>query len=344
MFKYPENFILLALGAVWLILMWRVAAADLLRKRKAFASLKMHGRISNHKHTKRPVIKWLMVMSAFILLAVGLMRPTGGLTEEEVYGSGLDLVVALDVSKSMKALDIEGNSRLGVAKALLARLLGGLRNDRVGLVVFAGETMVQSPLSLDKNAFLTFLERVDPSLLSKQGTNLAGAIETSIDRFDMNASQSKVIVLVSDGEDKNTEQVQKAVDEAKRKGIPIYTLGIGSLKGSYIPEGQNVWGDIFYKQHNGKYVVTKLDDKVLKKIAADTNAEYFRASDISSAKSVARSLDGLKRVAISAGKRQVTMELYFWPVLLAFLLLLVEWIISERIPYEREKDHWLKRI
>lgn len=344
MFKAPDNFILLAIVVVWLILLWKRSASDLKRKRELFVSSKMFSRIVNHKPTKRPVYKWLMICVAMILIALGLMRPLGGTEEIDVMGRGLDLVVALDVSKSMRATDIGGNSRLDVAKALLVRLMNGLRNDRVGLVAFAGETMVQCPLSNDKNAFLTFLERVDPSLLTKQGTNLSGAIETAIDRFDMTASQSKVIVLVSDGEDKNLDKIKKDIDEAKKKNIKIFTVGIGSKEGGYIPERQNIWGDIVYKRFHNKLVKTKLNDKVLKQIAKGTGARYFRASDITSARSVAKSLNGLKRVAITSGKREITSELYFIPVLLAFLLLLFEWMVSERIPYEREKDHWLKRI
>jgi len=344
MFKSPENLIILITVSIWLWLAWRVSAKSLRRKREAFASSSMLGRIANHKPTKRPVFKWALISVAIILVTIGLMRPLGGTSEEAVIGTGLDLVVALDVSKSMQAMDIDGNSRLDVAKALLERLLNGLRNDRIGLIAFAGETMVQCPLSHDKNAFLTFLERVDSSLLTKQGTDLAGAIETSIDRFDTTASQSKVIVLVSDGEDKDEKKLQAALDEAKDKNITIFTIGIGSKSGGYIPESRNMWGQIAYKRHNGKLVKTKLNATVLKKIAKDTKGKYFRTSDISSARKVAKSLDGLKRVAIVSGKRLVTRELYSIPVLLAYLLLLFEWMISERIPYEREKDHWLKRI
>ncbi len=344
MFKHPENLIIFLMVFAWVALTWRVASASLKAKREKFASLEMMKRVANHKPTRRPVFKWAMLVMAILLIAVGLMRPTGGITEEDVVGKGLDLVVALDVSKSMMAMDIDGNSRLEVAKALLARLMGGLTNDRIGLVVFAGETMVQSPLSRDRNAFLTFLERVDPALLSKQGTNLSGAIETSIDRFDFTASQSRAIVLLSDGEDKDEEKLNAALDEAKSKNIPVFTVGIGSLKGANIPEARNVWGDIIYKRHKGQLVKTKLEDGVLRNIAKKTGGKFFRATDISSARQVAEGLSGLKRVAIISGKRQVTRELYFIPGLLAFFLLLLEWMISERIPYEREKDHWLKRI
>ncbi|GAB4276412.1 MAG: VWA domain-containing protein [Candidatus Rifleibacteriota bacterium] len=344
MFKYPENIIIVCAAIIWSAILWRHASSELRKKRTTFASSLMLERIAGHKPTHRPVYKWIMIFTSLVLLGIGLMRPLGGITEEEIYGKGFDLVIALDISKSMNATDIDGNSRLDVAKAIIARLLNGLKDDRIGLVVFAGETMVQSPLSRDKNTFLTFLERVNPALLARQGTDLAGAIQTSLDRFDMNASQSRAILLVSDGEDKNKEKLQKAIDEAARKKIPVFTLGIGSKKGAYIPEGRTWFGDVVYKKYKGKYVVTKLEDSVLKKIAKETNAEYFRASDISSAREVAKRLDGLKRMSVSGGKRQIQREIYWIPVLLAFLLLLSEWMISERIPYEREKDHWLKRI
>lgn len=344
LFKSPQNLLLIVVAAVWAVLLWRHTAADLLRRRENFASVLMLDRIASHKPTRRPVIKWTAVLIGFALIGVGLLRPQGELYEEAVAGEGLDLVVALDISKSMNATDIEGNSRLDVAKAILNRMVNGLRDDRLGLIVFAGETMVQSPLSYDKNAFLTFLERVNPSLLARQGTNLAGAIQTSLDRFDTTASQSRVILLISDGEDPDKERLERAIEEAARKKIQVFTVGIGSMKGGYIPEGQTWFGEIVYKRHKGQPVITKLDESNLKEIAGRTGASYFRASDISSAKEVIAGLDGIKRVAVTGGSRLNRRELYFFPILMAFMILLLEWMISERIPYERERDHWLKRI
>ena len=344
MLKNPENLVLLVVTAIWIAVLWRVAARDIRRRREAFASTTMLDRIASHKPTRRPVLKWVMILIGLALLGGALLRPQGSVFEENVFGQGLDLVIALDISKSMYANDIEGNSRLDVAKEILARMSNGLRDDRLGLVVFAGETMVQSPLSYDKGAFLTFLERVSPNLLAKQGTNLAGAIQTSLDRFDMTASQSKVILLISDGEDKDKQRLQAAIAEAVRKKIPVFTVGIGSEKGGRIPVSRNWFGDVEYLRHKGQVVVTRLEETNLKEIADKTGARYFRASDISSAKEVIGGLDGIKRVAVTGGTRLARHELYYIPVLLAFFLLLLEWMVSERIPYERERDHWLKRI
>lgn len=344
MFKQPENLLLLLGGLIWIALLWRASAQELRRKRRALASEVMLDRIVGHTPTKRPFWKGLMMVLAFALIGLALARPLGGLMEEDVTGSGLDLIVALDVSTSMNARDIGGNSRLDVAKALLVRMMNGFLQDRVGLVIFAGDTMVQCPLSHDRNAFLTFLERVDPSLLTKQGTNLAGAIETALDRFDYTASQSRVVMLISDGEDSNRERLEKAIAAARERNVLIYTLGIGSREGAPIPVGRDVWGRFTYKVHQGRRVVTKLEDGTLRKIAEGTAAKYFRTSDIASARAVAEELTGLKRVAISQGKRFVVQELFFWPCLAAFFVLFLEWLMSDRIPYERERDHWLKRL
>jgi len=304
----------------------------------------MISRLATHEPTRRPVSKWLMMILAFALIGIALARPTGGTSEEQVSGQGMDVVVAIDVSASMKAPDIDGNTRLDVAKALIERLLNALRNDRVGLVAFAGDTMVQCPLTPDKGAFLTFLERVDPAMLTVQGTNLAAAIETSLDRFDYTASRTRVIVLVSDGEDLDPERVTKAVSDAGRRGVPLYTVGIGSAEGSYLPAGRDVWGRVTYKTFKGERVVTKLDDAMLRTIGRNSHGAYFRAKDVASAKKVAEALEALPRTAIHQGSQIVTNELFQWPALLAFLLLLIEWMVSERIPYERAKDHWLKRL
>lgn len=344
-FKSFDNIYLLLLTVLWVAALTVVTIRQLKKRREAFASSVMLGRITSHKPTQRPLIKWVMILLALFFLGIGILRPLGESYEEEVSGSGMDLIVALDISKSMTAYDIEGNSRLSVAKVLLRNLVNGLKEDRVGLVVFAGETMVQSPLSYDKNAFLTFLERVDPTLLSEQGTNLGGAIQTSIDRFSTTASQTKVIVLISDGEDPDTKHIDAAISEAEKKGIQIFTVGIGSEKGGYIPESRNFWGEIQYKRlANGQLVISKIAEAPLKEIAKRTKAEYYRAADVKTANKVIKGLNKIKRVVVSGGKRIMRKELYWIPVLIGFLLLLVEWIISERIPYSREQDHWLKRI
>ncbi|NLI79876.1 MAG: VWA domain-containing protein [Candidatus Riflebacteria bacterium] len=344
MFREPHTLWLLVLALGWAVLLIGVLVSDLRRRRAAFASAPMLGRIAGHQPTRRPLIKWVLIVTALLLFGLALARPQGDVVEEAVLGQALDLVVALDVSQSMLAPDVEGNNRLHVARFLVAKMLEGLRQDRLGLIAFAGDTMVQCPLTLDKNAFLTFLERVDPSLLTKQGTNLAGAIETALDRFDFTASQSRVIVLISDGEDQDKARLDRAVAEAKRKQVPVFTVGIGSKEGSYLPVGRDVWGTIQYKTWRGERVVTRLDDTLLKKIARETGAKYFRASDVSTANEVAAGLGGIKRIAIAGGTRLTTRELYAMPLLAGFLLLLLEWMISERIPYAREKDHWLKRI
>ena len=344
MFRAVEYLPLVCLAVCWVALLWRHAAAEMLKRRAQFATDEMYRRITGHKPTRRPVFKWLAVISGLIMIATGLLRPQGGYHEEAIMGEGLDLVVALDISKSMYSDDIEGNSRLDVAKAILGRMVNGLRDDRLGLVVFAGETMVQSPLSYDKNAFSLFLKELIPIFCPGREPNLAGAIQTSLDRFDMTASQSKAILLISDGEDENRERLESAIAEAARKNIQVFTVGIGSERGGYIPEGRTWFGEVVYKKHQGKTVITRLNEGNLKEIAARTGASYFRAFDISSAREVIAGLDGIKRVAVTGGTRLTRSELYFFPVLLAFLVLLIEWMISERIPYEREKDHWLKRI
>jgi Ca-activated chloride channel homolog len=344
MVKHPENLILIALTGVWLLLLARAAVNSVRRRRLAFASGPMLPRIVGHPATARPIIKAVLGAVALLLAMFALSRPTGGIVEEAVIGQGLDVVVALDVSKSMEARDIEGNSRLEVAKALLARMVNGLKQDRIGLIVFAGDTMVQAPLTYDKSSFLTFLERVDSGLLNKPGTDLAGAIETALGRFDMTASQSRAIILVSDGEDPDKERLDRAIKHAVRRQVPIFAVGIGSLEGAPIPEGRDAWGRVIYKTWQGQRVVTKLEDATLRRIAAETGGTYMRALNIATAREVAAALEGLKRVAVVSGTQAVERELFQLPLLVAFLLLLGEWMLSERIPYVREKDHWLKRF
>lgn len=330
-FKNIENIYFILIIIFWLIALFIFSFKKLKMKQYAFANSNIFNRISNRKPTKKPYFKAFLIIFAVLFIGFTILRPLGESYEEEVNGSGLDLVVALDISKSMNAFDIEGNSRLYVAKTLLANMVDGLKNDRVGLVVFAGETMVQSPLTYDKSAFITSLNRVNPNLLSEQGTNLKRAIQTSIDRFSITASQSKVIVLVSDGEDPEVKDLNSVISEANKKDIKIFTVGIGSLNGGRIPESRDVFGDMIYKRNkNGTLVISKLSEAPLKEIAKGTNASYFRASSVKTANQVIKGLNGIKRVAVSGGKVTVRKELYFIPLVIAFFLLLIEWGISDR--------------
>lgn len=344
MFQDISILLLLPIVIIWFILLIKHTYSDIAKRRITFASIDMLNRITNHRPTKRPIAKWVLFLFGLILIIVGLARPVGLPYEEVVEGPSLDIVFALDISKSMLANDINGNRRIDVAKAIIKHVVSFLKHDRVGLVVFSGETMVQSPLTIDKATFLSFLDRVDPSLLTKQGTNIAQAIETSLARFDYLASQSRVIVLFSDGEDHNKSKLQKIINEANKRNVSIITVGIGTEKGGYIPIGHNIWGEPVYLTYKGKRVITRLEEKTLKMIANETGGKYLKANSIENASEIAKYLENLPRLGYIRTTQPVSNELFHIPLLISFIILLFEWIISERIPYEREKDHWLKRI
>lgn len=343
MFAQFENIIIVLISFLWLALLWHSTAKQISAKRMRFADNKIFRRITGHKPTKRPVIKSAFIAFALFLTGLGLMRPVGGFYDTELMVESLDMVITLDVSRSMLAEDIEGNSRLRAAKVIIERLVGLIPGDRLGLVLFAGESVVQSPLSQDRGTFLTFLQRAHPDIMARQGTDLVEALQTSIDRFDMSSDNSRVILLVTDGDgpDQNFESVLK---EAKEKNIMIFVLAVGTERGARIPLGSSWYGRREYLRYRGSEVVTRLNMGRLQNIAKATHASVFKADSVAAANNIADSLADIPRIVVSAGKMESRYELYYIPVFFAFILLIFEWVISDRIPYEREKDHWLKRI
>ena len=221
--------------------------------------------------------KQAALLVAVALLVTALARPQFGSRVETVRREGQDIVVALDLSASMTAEDIAPN-RLDRARFAVADLIGRLAGDRVGLVAFAGEAFVQSPLTSDYGAATLFLNAMDPDMISVQGTNLGQAVGVALDAFAETERRHRVLVLITDGEDHEGE-VDEAVDRAVEAGVRIYTVGIGSTEGVPIPERDEAGRPGgFRRDEDGTVVTTRLDEAVLQTMAERTGGLYYRAS------------------------------------------------------------------
>jgi len=224
----------------------------------------------------RPVIKFILQLIAFLSGVILIARPQFGSKIEDVKKQGVEVIIALDVSNSMLAEDIQPD-RLTRAKQAISRLVDDLENDKIGLIVFAGDAYIQIPITTDYISAKMFLSSISPNMVPKQGTAIGAAINLGLRSFSPGEGKSKAMIIITDGENHEDDPV-KAAEDASKAGIVIHTVGIGSSNGVPIPVVVNGKKD-YLKDRDGNIVVTKLDEDILKKIALSTNGNYVRASN-----------------------------------------------------------------
>lgn len=228
------------------------------------------------------ILKKIFLVFSFFFLIIGILRPQWGVSEQEIESKGIDIVFTLDISQSMNAFDFEVSGRkidrLAISKAMIKEFVKQYPQNRFSLVVFAGDSFTTCPLTLDHEAFLTFLEGISTDDAKTPGTNLEEALATSLSRFQRDEEEKEkrgnLIVLLSDGEEMEGD-FSESVEMAKLDNIPIVTVGIGNKEGSLIPTGRDMFGEIMYKKYKGEYVRTKLNEEPLQELANMTNGKYF---------------------------------------------------------------------
>jgi len=275
---------------------------------------------------RRRAARATLIAAAILCLIVALGGPMWGFRWEEVRREGIDLIVAVDTSRSMLTTDVKP-SRLARAKLAVQDLVSQLRGDRIGLVAFAGTAFVQCPLTLDYGAFGQSLEAVDVGIIPKGGTALAAAIDASLDAFDGREGKHQAMVLITDGED-HEGKVKEAAERATTRGVKIYTVGIGTADGELIP-GESGG---YVKDRSGQVVKSRLDEETLKQIAIDTGGVYLHASGASlGLPELYRDYIGTMEKRELASTLERRFEHRFQILLaLAFVLLLGEPLIGER--------------
>jgi Ca-activated chloride channel family protein len=224
----------------------------------------------------RPVIKFILQLVAVLSGIIMLARPQFGSKIEDVKKQGVEVIIALDVSNSMLAEDIQPD-RLTRAKQAISRLVDDLDNDKIGLIVFAGDAYIQIPITTDYISAKMFLSAINPNTVPKQGTAIGAAINLGVKSFSPGDGKSKAMIIITDGENHEDDPLKEAED-ASKAGIVIHTIGIGSTNGVPIPMVVNGKKE-YLKDANGNIVVTKLDEDILKKIALSTNGNYVRANN-----------------------------------------------------------------
>lgn len=270
-------------------------------------------------------IKLTLLSIALFFFAIGLSRPQLGAKLKEVDTRGVEIILALDVSNSMLAEDYSPN-RLERAKLAISRLVDKLKEDRIGLIVFAGNAFVQLPITADYISAKIFLNSISTSSVPVQGTAMGDAINTAIKSFSLESKNSRAIVLITDGENHEDDPIA-AAKSALELGIPVFTIGIGTDAGKPIPMGN---GELL-KDKDGKIVVSKLDEKTLSEVAAEGGGTYLRAGN--SDFGLEAIVDKIHNMDKQSYKSVVFEDfdeqyMYFFGIALVFLLL--ELMIGER--------------
>ncbi|MFN4149797.1 MAG: VWA domain-containing protein [Candidatus Sericytochromatia bacterium] len=325
-FDNPNFFILLWIVPI-LVFFYIKAFSKKKKLTNLFAQKEVLQKFLNLKSVKKYFYyKVIFSITAILFIIIALTQPQFGYKLEDSVRKGQDIVVAVDVSKSMLAGDIKPN-RLERARRKLKDFLQILEGDRVALVYFSGTGFIQCPLKLDNESFCIILDYLEPSMIPVPGTSVANALETSIKAFSDKSSRGKSIILITDGEDQE-KGLDKVLSTLKEKGIRVFSIGIGKEDGSPITLDT---GEIL-RDESGKPVISKLDVKTLSNISSETGGKYVQSvSGDLDIKGIY--FDGIKSSGeeqeFKSSKKKVWEERFQIFVLLAFLLLSLEFIFNE---------------
>lgn len=316
------------------------------RKKKVlskFGEIPLIMRAASGISFSRQAGKAIMLLVAVLFLGIAAARPQLGTHMEMVKRQGIDIVIAIDVSPSMEALDVLPGpiSRLEKAKQQIRTLISPqfLEGDRIGLVAFSGEAVVQCPLTMDYRAARMFLDVMDPDIIPVPGTAIGNAIKVATTAFEKKERKHKVLLLLTDGEDHDSNPVDMA-EEARKTGVKIYTVGIGNPDGEPIPiynrNGERVG---FKKDDNGKVIVSRMDEETLQKIALATGGKYYRAtpSDMELDK-IYKDIQGMEKKELEGKMLLQYDDRFQWPLAFALLFIIWEVFIPERVRVKHREE------
>lgn len=288
----------------------------------------------------RPWIKASLIALTIVVMVIGIANPQTGSRLETVKREGIDLVFAIDVSKSMLAEDVKP-SRLARARQLVSACVDELGGDRVGLIAYAGEAFPQLPITTDLAAAKIFLDGMGPDQVSSQGTAISEAVDLASDMFSTEGEHARALIILSDGEDHKGE-IDAAVEKAKSMGIKIFTIGMGTQRGGPIPI-KDLYGRTtgFKEDQGGQKVVTKMNEKLLRDLAGRTDAMFLSGSDSRSAvESLLEQFGRMERSEFESNLFTDYEDQFYWFCGLALLLLVTDSLIMEK--KTKWFDRWLQ--
>lgn len=305
------------------------------RQLEAFGDRELMAQLMPDASKSRPIVKFSLLMAALVLLIIATARPQYGQQEKTVKRQGIEVMVALDISNSMLAEDVAPN-RLDRAKQMLSKMVDNMTDDKVGLVVFAGDAFTQLPITCDYVSAKMFLNTITPNLIPTQGTAIGTALQTAITSFGSVESEvGRAIILITDGENHEDDAVA-AAKKAQEMGIQVFVVGIGKPEGSPIPKpGTND----YFKDRAGQVVVSRLNEEMCQEIAAAGKGAYVRCDNTNTAmRAIEKELERIATTELESTVYADYNEQYQSFVLIALLLLVIDFFIMMR------KNHRLRDV
>lgn len=338
MYQLEEKiwFYLLALIPVMLVIflfiqLWKSS------KQKRFADKSLFSRLVPDKSSFKPLLKLIVLLLAFSSLTIALVNPKIGTKLETIKREGVDIVFAVDVSKSMLAEDIAPN-RMEKSKRLVSEIISQLASDRVGIIAYAGTAFPQLPITTDFASAKMFLQGMNTNMLSSQGTAIDEAIKLAKSYYDDEEQTNRVLFIISDGED-HSENSASIAEEAKSEGIKIFTIGVGTEKGGPIPIKRNGIIQTYKKNQAGEVVITRLDENTLKGIAKEANGEYFNGNNTQEVVDfVKETLSEMDKTEFEAKEFADYKDQFQWFLGFGILLIFIDVFLLER------KTNWLRKL
>jgi Ca-activated chloride channel family protein len=307
------------------------------RKQREFANDDLLRKLAPDTSTFKPILKFVTVALALVALIIALVNPKIGTKMETVKRQGIDIVFAVDISKSMLAEDVAPN-RLDRAKQLVSQIINNLGNDRIGIVGYAGSAYPVLPMTTDYSIAKMYLQNMNTDMVSSQGTALSDAIRMATQFFDSDET-SKLIILISDGED-HGDGANDASLIAEELGIKIITIGVGTPNGGPIPiKGYNGQVIEYKKDKEGEVVITKLNQETLENIAENASGGFISGNSTKDVvNQIKNALDNIEKTEFETQQIAEYQTQYQWFIGIAFVLLLLDIFFLER------KTSWLQKL
>ena len=339
MVQFDEKLYFYLLGIIpVLVLLFLLLQVWKKSKQREFASAKLLIRLAPDKSKFKATLKLIFFILGIAFLVIALVNPKIGTKLETVKREGVDIVFAVDVSKSMLAEDIAPN-RLEKAKRLVSEIVNQLASDRIGIIAYAGQAYPQLPITTDYGAAKMFLQSMNTNMLSSQGTAINSAIELATTYYNDEEQTNRILFIISDGEDHSEGTTLNAVEEAVQNGIKIYTIGVGKPKGAPIPIKRRGVVESLKKDGQGEVVITKLNEPVLAAIADEGNGVYISGANTESAvEFIKEELNKMDKKEFEAKQFAEYKDQFQWFLGIAFLFLFLDIFLLDR------KTKWLKKL
>lgn len=320
-----------------IILLFTILVIWKKRTQRNFAEKELLQKLSPDRSLGKSILKVVILSLGIACLVIALVNPQFGTKLETIKREGVDVVFALDVSKSMLAEDIAPN-RLEKSKQLVTQIINNLASDRVGIIAYAGSAFPQLPITTDYGAAKMFLQAMNTDMVSSQGTAIKEAIELATTYFNDEDQTNRVLFLISDGED-HQGQIEEIAKQAAMEGIRIVTIGVGTTKGGPIPEKRRGVIQSYKKDNSGETVITRLNPQTLKEIAAAANGEYINGSVTKEVvEKVTGILQNMDKKEFESQQIAEYKSQFQWFLGLGLFFLFLDILLLER------RTSWLKRL